>query len=83
MLMPILIISGDHTRHERSYAALSGLSSVEGKSVVDRFDGGMLSSNSGVLALAEVENRCGWRSVWHAASMIRVARTRSSTAWPI
>lgn len=34
---------------------LSGLSSVGGKSVVARFDGGMLSSNSGVLALAEVE----------------------------
>ncbi|MER9683213.1 transposase, partial [Mesorhizobium sp. M0184] len=35
---------------------LSGLSSVGG-SVVARFDGGMLSSNSGVLALAEVEKR--------------------------
>ena len=34
---------------------LSGLSSVGGKSVIARFDGGMLSSNSGVLALAEVE----------------------------
>jgi hypothetical protein len=36
---------------------LSGLSSVGGKSVIARFDGGMLSSNSGVLALAEVEKR--------------------------
>jgi hypothetical protein len=36
---------------------LSGLSSVGGKCVVARFDGGMLSSNSGVLALAEVEKR--------------------------
>jgi hypothetical protein len=36
---------------------LSGLSSVGGKSVVARFDGGLLSSNSGVLALAEVEKR--------------------------
>ena len=36
---------------------LSGLSSVRGKSVVARFDGGMLSSNGGVLALAEVERR--------------------------
>ncbi|MES0096632.1 IS1380 family transposase, partial [Mesorhizobium sp. M0019] len=36
---------------------LSGLSSVGGKSVVARFDGGMLSSDSGVLALAEVEKR--------------------------
>jgi hypothetical protein len=36
---------------------LCGLSSVGGKSVIARFDGGMLSSNSGVLALAEVEKR--------------------------
>ena len=36
---------------------LTGLSSVRGKSVVARFDGGMLSSNGGVLALAEVERR--------------------------
>ena len=36
---------------------LSGLSSVPGKSVIARFDGGMLSSNGGVLALAEVERR--------------------------
>jgi len=36
---------------------LSGLSSVCDKSVIARFDGGMLSSNAGVLALAEVEKR--------------------------
>ena len=36
---------------------LTGLSSVCSKSVVARFDGGMLSSNGGVLALAEVEKR--------------------------
>src|SRR4029077_16901576 len=36
---------------------LGGLSSVRGKSVIARFDGGMLSSNGGVLALAEVERR--------------------------
>ena len=36
---------------------LTGLSSVGGKAVVARFDGGMLSSNGGVLALAEVEKR--------------------------
>ena len=36
---------------------LSGLSSVRGKSVIARFDGGMLSSDGGVLALAEVERR--------------------------
>lgn len=82
MLAPILIISRDHTRHARSYAAAEQLSSVGGESVVARFDGGMLSANSGVLALAEVEK---WLRVadWHAASMIRAARARSSTAWPI
>lgn len=36
---------------------LPGLSSVDGKSVIARFDGGMLSSNSGVLALAAVEKQ--------------------------
>ncbi|ESY18755.1 hypothetical protein X751_16595 [Mesorhizobium sp. LNJC395A00] len=57
MLRPIRIISGDHTRHDDPTLPLSGLSSVGGKSVVARFDGGMLSSDSGVLALAEVEKR--------------------------
>lgn len=36
---------------------LDGLSSVDGKAVVARFDGGLLSSDSGVIALAEVERR--------------------------
>ncbi len=36
---------------------LEGLSSVRGKAVVARFDGGLLSSDSGVIALAEVERR--------------------------
>lgn len=36
---------------------LGDLSSVGGMAVVARFDGGMLSSNSGVLALAAVEKR--------------------------
>ena len=35
---------------------LPGLSSVAGKSVVAKFDGGLLSSDGGVLALREVEN---------------------------
>lgn len=38
---------------------LDGLSSVNGKAVVARFDGGSLSSDSGVIALAEVEKRLG------------------------
>src|SRR4051812_4389032 len=36
---------------------LPGLSPVAGKSVVAKFDGGLLSSNGGVLALREVEKR--------------------------
>src|SRR3954466_4858214 len=36
---------------------LPGLSPVSGKSVVAKFDGGLLSSNGGVLALREVEKR--------------------------
>ena len=34
---------------------LPGLSPVSGKSVIARFDGGLLSSDAGVLALREVE----------------------------
>ena len=36
---------------------LPGLSSASGKSVVVKFDGGLLSSDGGVLALREVEHR--------------------------
>jgi hypothetical protein len=36
---------------------LPGLSPVAGKSVVAKFDGGLLSSDAGVLALRAVENR--------------------------
>jgi hypothetical protein len=42
---------------ENSTLPLEGLSSVRGKAVIARFDGGMLSSDSGVLALSEVERR--------------------------
>jgi hypothetical protein len=38
---------------------LEGLSSVNGKAAIARFDGGTLSSDSGVIALAEVEKRLG------------------------
>ena len=38
---------------------LPGLSSVCGKPVVARFDGGQLSSDGGILLLAEVERRLG------------------------
>ena len=36
---------------------LPGLSPVSGKAVVAKFDGGLLSSDGGVLALREVEKR--------------------------
>src|SRR5271165_3850560 len=40
-----------------SMLPLPGLSSVSGKSVVVKFDGGLLSSDGGVVALREVEQR--------------------------
>ena len=53
---------------------LPGLSPVRGKSVVARFDGGLLSSNGGVLALREVERRLVSPIVWPPASTIRASR---------
>ena len=38
---------------------LPGLSPVSGKSIVAKFDGGLLSSDGGVLVLREVEQRLG------------------------
>src|SRR5712672_2206411 len=38
---------------------LPGLSPVQGKAVVARFDGGRLSSEGGLLALREIESRLG------------------------
>ena len=38
---------------------LAGLSPVDGKAVVAKFDGGLLSSDGGVLALRETERRLG------------------------
>src|SRR5256885_8364092 len=38
---------------------LPGLSPVQGKAVVARFDGGRLSSEGGLLVLREVERRLG------------------------
>ena len=39
--------------------ALPGLSPVGGKQIIARFDGGSLSSDGGLLALREVEERLG------------------------
>jgi hypothetical protein len=38
---------------------LRGLSPVQGKAVVARFDGGRLTSEGGLLALREIETRLG------------------------
>jgi hypothetical protein len=38
---------------------LPGLSPVAGKPIIARFDGGLLSSDGGLLALREVEHRLG------------------------
>ena len=40
-------------------ASLPGLSPVAGKPIVVRFDGGLLSSDGGLLALREIEQRLG------------------------
>jgi Transposase DDE domain group 1 len=40
-------------------APLPGLSPVAGKPIVARFDGGRLSSDGGLLALREIEQRLG------------------------
>jgi len=50
-------ISARPHRHDRSYAALPGLSPVSGKTVVAKFDGGLLSSDGGILVLREIEQR--------------------------
>ena len=39
---------------------LPGLSPLQGKAVVARFDGGRLSSEGGLVVLREVERRLGW-----------------------
>ena len=58
MSKPIRAISCETTSAVNdSTPPLPGLSPVAGKSVVAKFDGGSLSSDGGVLALREVEQR--------------------------
>ena len=61
---------------------LPGLSSVSGKRVVANFDGGLLSSDGGVLALREVEQRLRIAVGWPLAWLIRARPIRSPTALP-
>jgi hypothetical protein len=61
---------------------LPGLSPVAGKPVQVTFDAGRLSSDGGVLVLAEIERRLGIASTWPAASRTRGHRFGSSTGSP-
>ena len=60
---------------------LPGLSSVSGKSVVVKFDGGLLSSDGGVLALREIEQRLRVADRLARAWLILGRPIRSPTAW--
>jgi hypothetical protein len=60
---------------------LPGLSPVQGKAVVARFDGGRLSSEGGLLVLREVERRLGLADGWPLVSRTHGHRKRSCTAW--
>ncbi len=61
---------------------LPGLSPIEGKELVARFDGGRLSSDGGLLVLREIEHRLRSPTVWPRASRIRVIPTAPCTQWP-
>ena len=61
---------------------LPGLSPVQTKAVVARFDGGRLSSEGGLLVLREVERRLGLADRLAAClNDPRGAGKRSCTAW--
>jgi hypothetical protein len=60
---------------------LPGLSPVQGKAVVARFDGGRLSSEGGLLVLREVERRLGLADRLAACRKDRGRPKRSCTAW--
>jgi len=61
---------------------LAGLSPVDGKAVVVKFDGGLLSSDGGVLALREVERRLGVADRLAACQVAGARRIRSPTVFP-
>ena len=46
---------------------LPGLSPLQGKAVIARFDGGRLSSEGGLLALRESSAGWAWRTDWRTA----------------
>ena len=60
---------------------LPGLSSIEGKEVIARFDGGWLSSDGGLLVLREVEQRL--KVADRLAACIDDPRDPASTVHPL
>ena len=56
---------------------LAGLSPVGGKAVAAKFEGGLLSSDGGVLALRRWSDASGSPIVWPPASQIAAASTAS------
>ena len=61
---------------------LPGLSPVSGKTVVAKFDGGLLSSDGGILVCARSNNAFALPIAWPPVSQTRVRLIRSHTASP-
>jgi hypothetical protein len=61
---------------------LAGLSPVQSKAIVARFDGGRLYSEGGLLALREIERQLGVADRWRGVSRTRARRSGLGTAWP-
>ena len=61
---------------------LPGLSPVAGKPVQVTFDAGRLTSDGGVLLLAEIERSSGSPSAWPTASRTRGRPSGSNTGSP-
>ena len=62
--------------------SLPGLSPVAGKPVQVTFDAGRLTSDGGVLLLAEIERHLGLAEPWPTASRIRARPSGSNTGSP-
>ena len=60
---------------------LSGLSPVSGKSVVAKFDGGLLSSDGGVILLSMAERRLGLAERLAGCFRIGAISRASLIAW--
>ena len=69
-------------RHDRACPVSRRLAPQGGKPVHVTFNGGRLTSDAGVLVLAEVERCSGLPSAWPAASPTRGSQTGCTIAWP-